>query len=303
MTILRRILGVFVMIAGIIGLVLSLAGLVGIWMAKPVLTTTVNSAVDTLLSSVDISQKTLVTTNEALGATINSVDALSEMLGTTAVTVEDTQPVIIQVNSLLGETLPSILEATSTSLTAAEDAALSLENAIKSFEAFRMILEATPFLSAVLPASTTTYNPEKSLADSLGELSVSIQDMPATFQDISTDLGAVDDNLDSVKDNLVIMSDNVALISDSLAQYQAMISESEGSMDSLKSMLTNIQSSLGRILNITTIVFMLFFLWLLAAQVVIFSQGWELYHGTAGRMGSAAPKAKVEDSTPEDNAS
>ena len=28
----------------------------------------------------------------------------------------------------------------------------------------------------------------------------------------------------------------------------------------------------------------IFFFWLLAAQVVIFTQGWELYHGTAGRM-------------------
>ena len=30
----------------------------------------------------------------------------------------------------------------------------------------------------------------------------------------------------------------------------------------------------------------LFMLWLLVTQVVIFSQGWELFHGTAGRVDS-----------------
>jgi hypothetical protein len=32
----------------------------------------------------------------------------------------------------------------------------------------------------------------------------------------------------------------------------------------------------------------LFFGWLLVAQVVILSQGWELFQGTAGRMESGA---------------
>jgi len=39
-------------------------------------------------------------------------------------------------------------------------------------------------------------------------------------------------------------------------------------------------------LNGAAIVVSLFFLWLLAAQVVIFSQGWEPFQGTAGRMES-----------------
>ena len=43
------------------------------------------------------------------------------------------------------------------------------------------------------------------------------------------------------------------------------------------------------------LVFTLFFLWLLAAQVVIFSQGWELYQGTAGRMEGGAARAGSVD--------
>lgn len=295
MTILRRILGLFVMIAGIIGLLLSLAGLVGLWMIKPAVTASINSTVNILLSSVDTSQKALVITNQALGASVDSVETLSKMLNTTSATIKDTEPVITQVNDIMGETLPSTFEAVSDSLTAAEEAAQSLEGAIKSFDSFRAVLGTIPFLNAAVPASQQSYNPKKPLATSLGELSDSIQEMPSTFKEMSGNLDKADDNLGLLRSNLDVMAQNVSLISTSLSQYQAMIGESQKSMGDLKTLLSNIQNNLGNIINGTVIVLGLFFLWLLAAQVVIFSQGWELYHGTAGRMGTGAPKSEVAE--------
>jgi len=67
-----------------------------------------------------------------------------------------------------------------------------------------------------------------------------------------------------------------------------MISQSQSSMEDLSAMLTNVQSNLDNILNGTAIALSVFFFWLLAAQVVIFSQGWELFQGTAGRMEGGA---------------
>jgi hypothetical protein len=80
------------------------------------------------------------------------------------------------------------------------------------------------------------------------------------------------------------MSTSVGRISKSLGEYQSMISQSKSSMESLVSMLTNLQNNLPNILNGVATVLTLFFLWLLATQVVILTQGWELYQGTAGRM-------------------
>ncbi len=295
MNILRRLLGVFVMIAGIIGLLLSLAGLAGIWMAKPVITSSLDTTLATLSTTVETSKDTLAITYDALGATIDSVDGLSEMLVTTAATVEDTQPVITEVTVLMGVTLPETLQAATDSLLTAEQAAKSLESAIVSFETFQAIIGATPFLNAFVPATQTTYSPEKPLADSLGELAVSIAEIPPSFEVMSTQLGSADDNLDSLKGSLETMSQSVSRISDSLEEYQAMISQSEASMDDINTLLNNVQSNLDRILTAATVVLVLFFLWLLAAQVVIFSQGYELFHGTAGRMDSGTPEIVQAD--------
>lgn len=286
MKVLRRILGLFVMVAGLIGLLLSLAGVAGLWFARPVLINSINSTIATLNSSVETSQKTMELTNQALGATVDSVDALSVMLNTTAGTLEDTKPVLIQMNIVMGEQLPSTLQSTINSLNASQEAATSLESAIKSLDTFRTMMGAAPLLSAFFPSSQKDYNPEKPLADSLGEVADSLNEMPDTFIEMAANMDKADNNLDAIQSNLTTMSDSVALISDSLREYQTMLGQSQSSVDSLKGMLASAQNNLDRYMNGVTVVLYLLLFWMLAAQVVIFSQGWELFQGTVSRMES-----------------
>ena len=286
MKVIRRILGVFVMIAGILGLGLSVAGLVVVWVAKPTVTAYANTTIDTLSESVTTSQKVMEISGQALGATVDSLDALSSMLSTTAATVEDTTPVLNEINTIMSDTLPTTLEATTASLYTAQDAAQVLESTIKSLDSFRFLLSATPLLGNLVDQTGVSYNPEKPLADTLGELAANLEGLPDTFVNMSVNLSSADDNLRSIRGNLTTMSDSVGFISSSLGEYEKMIIQSQSSMDNLNSILTNIQSNLTTILNGVAIVLTLLFLWLLAAQVVILSQGWELYQGTADRMES-----------------
>ncbi len=287
MNALRRILGALVMIAGILGIILSLAGVVSVWVVKPNVTNYVEITIQTIETSVITSQKALQVTGQALGATVVSVDALSTMLSTTAVSVEETQPVLDQLNVMMGETMPSSMESASDSLKTAQQAAVVLESAIKSLENFRAAMSATPLLSSLVEQPKQTYNPEVPLADSLGELATTLESLPATFTEMSANLDKADDNLITIQSNLVTMSDSVGLISKSLSEYQAMITQSQSSMENLISILTNINNNLTSILNGVAMAFSLFFLWLLVAQVVILTQGWELYQGTASRMESS----------------
>lgn len=289
---LRRILGVLVMIAGILGLLISLAGLVGVWVVRPNIAGYVDSIVNTLNTSIDTSQQAMEVTWEALGATIDSVDALSSMLDATATSVEDTQPVMDQVNVLLGETLPATFDSATTSLNTARDAAEVLDGAIKSLDTFRFLLSSAPLVGGFVEKPDQPYNPEKSLADSLGDLASNLEGLPDMFTEMATNLDKADDNLVTIESNLSTMSVSVGMISDSLSEYQIMVRQSQASMDSMRTILSAIQNNLPNILNITAIALSLFFFWLLAAQVVIFSQGWELYQGTAGRMEGGEDKTE-----------
>jgi methyl-accepting chemotaxis protein len=293
MSVLRRILGLLVMITGILGLVISLAGLVGTWMVTPTVGGYINNTIHTLNTSVSTSQDAMEITEQALGATVDSVDALSSMLSATADSVEDTKPIIEQTTIIMGETLPSTLESVTDSLNTAQEAAIVLDSAIKSLDTFRFLLSSAPLFGALVEQPGQAYNPEVPLADSLGELASTLGDLPDTFTKMSASLDTADDNLDLIKDNLTTMSDSVALISKSLGEYQTMVVQSRSSMDNLTAILTNIQINLPTILNGIAIAFSAFFFWLLIAQVVIFSQGWELYQGTAGRMEDGPGEAET----------
>lgn len=295
MSIIRRLLGILVMIAGLLGLALSLAGVVSVWVFKPTIAGQMDGVIGTLNSSLSTSQTVMEITGEALGATVDSVDALSDMLSTTAATLEDTQPVFDEINVMMGETMPATLEAATDSLKTAQQAADVLDSAIKSLDTFRFVLSAAPLIGALVEQPQQPYDPEVPLADSLGELATNLESLPTSFTAISTNLDKADDNLVEIQDNLTTMSTSVAVISTSLAEYEAMITQSQGSMENLSRMLTGIQSNLAKILSIAAVVLSLFFVWLLAAQVVILSQGWELYQGTAGRMESGAAAASVPE--------
>ncbi len=94
MKVLRRILGIVVMIAGILGLLISIAGIVGVWVARPTIAEGVVNTIATLNTSIDTSKQVMVVTEQALGATVDSVNALQTMLEATATSVQDTQPML-----------------------------------------------------------------------------------------------------------------------------------------------------------------------------------------------------------------
>jgi len=289
----RRLLGILVMIAGVLGLILSLAGLVTIWVFKPQITSSLSSTIGTLDSSITTSKDVMDITGEALGATVTSVDALSTMLGTTALTVQDTKPVFTQLNSVMGDTLPQTMEDATSSLIAAQEAAKVLEASMKSFENFQMLASSNPLLAMMFVQPEKSVVPAKPLAESLGDLAKNLVDLPKTFNDMSTNLDKADNNLDLIQTNLSTMSESVSLISKSLGEYKSMIGESKSSMDNLQTLLTSTKNNLPTVLNIAVTILTLFFLWLLAVQVVILSQGLELFHGTATTM--AAAKVETEE--------
>lgn len=287
MKFLRRILGILVMIAGLLGLLIALAGLVGLWMFKPTVVENVTTTVDTLEGSISTSQEVMTVTKGALGATVNSLDALSVMLASTAASVEDTEPMLVNVNILMGESIPSILESATDSLLTAQQAAVVLDSTIQSLEAFQFLLSGVPLLSGFVGEAEQpqpVYNPEVSMAESLGEIAATLEDLPPMLEGMAADMDKADDNLETIRSSLVIMSDNVILISGSLEEYEVMISQSQTSMDNLRPILTGLQKNLTPIVDGVAIGLTLFLLWLLAIQIVVFSQGWELYQGTAGRM-------------------
>lgn len=284
MSILRRVLGILVMLAGIIGILLAVAGLIGVWTVKPSVVGYATSTIDTLQGSITTSQEVMVVTEEALGATVSSLEALSVMLSSTAASVDETAPALDQVNVMMSTNLPAILESANDSLRAAQEAAVVLDSSVRSLQTFQLAMGAVPLLSGFVEIPTEFYSPEVPLDQSLGEIAENLDSLPEMFIDISADLDRADDNLGTIQTSLGTMSGDVEFIAGSLGEYQEMVRQSQTSMGNLSPILTDLQGNLPRIVDGAAIGITVFLVWLLVIQVVVLTQGWELFQGTAGRM-------------------
>lgn len=284
MKFLRKFLGVTVMIAGILGILLSMTGMISIWVLKP----TVQQGAETLINTLNISLETSIrvigVTEDALGATIGSIDALQTMLEATASAVESTAPILTNINEFMAVKLPNTISAATDSLKAAQQGAEIIDGAIRSFDSFKTVLSGIPLIGGFIEPPQQTYNPERTLAQSLGDVAVNLSDLPGNFGEISANMDKADDNLVTIQDSLDTMATNVSQISASLGEYQKMMAESKSSMEATQDILQNIEENLDTILFAIGAVLTLFFLWLLIAQVVILTQGYELFQGTATKM-------------------
>jgi methyl-accepting chemotaxis protein len=284
MKFLRKFLGVTVMIAGILGILLSMTGMISIWVLKP----TVQQGTETLLNTLDISLETSIravgVTEDALGATINSIDALQTMLEATASAVESTEPILNNINEFMAVKLPGTINAATDSLKAAQQGAEIIDGAIRSFDSFKTVLSGIPLIGGFIEPPQQTYNPDRTLAQSLGDVAGNLSDLPSSFGEISANMDKADDNLGTIQDSLDTMAINVSQISASLGEYQKMLAESQKSMEATQEIVQNIEENLDTILFAIGAILTLFFLWLLIAQVVILTQGYELFQGTANKM-------------------
>jgi hypothetical protein len=286
MNILRKTLGVTVMIAGILGVIIALAGIIGVWAAKPTVEEVAVKTVSTLKTSLDTSQQVMEVTKNALGGTIDSVNALQTMLTATAASVTDTQPLLEKINTILGETLPNTLTSAADSLVVAQQGAQVIDSAIRSFDTFKSFLGSVPLIGGFISGapSEEPYNPDRPLYESLGDVATNLQGLPATFTGMSESLNKADDNLVTIEESLSTMATSVGTISSSLEQYQTMIGQSQQSMKDLLVILGNVSENLSTYLTIAAVILTVFLAWLLIAQIVILTQGYELFKGTADKI-------------------
>lgn len=298
MKLLRKILGIIVMLAGILGLLLSLAGLGATWYYRPSMESAFNNILTTLSSSLDLSQEGLRVTEDALTAAVGSIDALQQTVKATAASLGSTQPVLEGITGFMGDQLPATLDAARSSLNAAQQGAQVVDNAIQSLNTFQSVISAIPIISAFMPAPPQTTTEEGTpLSEALGDVSESLAGLPDLSAELSVDLEAAAGSLTDVEDALNLMAENIGGITESLEGYLSMVQRSQASMKGLQSQLDLWQTNLPTLVNAIALIASLFLVWLLIAQIVIFTQGLELYQGTATRFEAAAVSTNESVST------
>jgi hypothetical protein len=279
MTIIRRIIGVLLILAAILGLVVSIGAMYVIWNVQGNLTTSLQNTIDLLGQTLETTTQGLVVTQAALQNSVDLIGNLQATVETTAEAIGSTNPMVDEIARLMKEDLPDSIRATQTSLLTAQHSAAAIDNVLKAMSGIPLI------------GPSIGYDPEVPLADALGLVAESIQDLPDSFITMQDDLKNTQSSLQTFEADLTVMAESVGQIQSSVAQYDQVIGGYQASLDQVLAQLEMLSANLPNIVRMVSIGLTAFLVWMAIAQLGLFTQGWELL--TEGRKPKEEDEEKV----------
>jgi len=245
-----------------LGIILSLAGLVWVWSTKGPLTEDLISKLDTVSASLDTTAKGLTIADQSLKTSSSSVVALETTFKTLSESIQETQPMVDSLSSLLGKDLPATIETTQTSLEAAQSSAQIIDNVLSS-------VTSLPFYPG------TRYNPPVPLHIALAQVSASLDSLPADFSTMQKSLVETNNNFGLIKAEIDVMTRNIKDINTSLTNAQEVVSEYQVIVEQMQTGVNNTREILPGRITTWAWILSIVLIWVAISQVVLFAQGLE----------------------------
>ena len=271
MSLVRKLIGIALVIAAIGGLIISIAGLVLLWQVESRVTAGLQNGVELLIQTLETTSEGLVVTQQALQGSVDTISALQSTVETTATTIKSSVPLVEEINKLMGKELPNTILSTQQSLIAAQDSAMVIEGVLST-------LSKIPLIGAGI-----NYDPETPLSGALGNVAASLEDLPNSFANMKDSLTETSSNLDRYEADLTMMAASIGQIESSVAQYENVVGGYQASLDQLQSDLKRLEASLPQIVRMVMIGLTVFLVWMAIAQLGLFTQGIELITEGKGR--------------------
>jgi hypothetical protein len=260
---LRRLIGLLLIIAALAGIVFSAWGLIQIWRLRPVVTQTVTDNLALFDQTLNTTQDGLTIVGQVVETTTVDVASLQTTTLALAQTIHDTTPTLDSLTSLTGKDMPAAISATKTSLASAQGSALLIDNVLAA-------LTSIPF------SPVAAYQPAVPLHTALAQVSSSLDALTPSLATINTSLADGKANLSVVETELTNISATTKGISDTLGSALIVINHYQATVTQLKQ---NVEATqLVAAGWITTITWVLTFvlIWLLMAQLGLGAQGLEM---------------------------
>jgi chromosome segregation ATPase len=256
---LQRIIGIILIITAIGGWLFSIFGVISIWRIKPQLTESLTNSLALTSDTLDATSRGLDLARDSFDIAVSSLNALQNTLDATATAFEASSPMFDTLITISNDNLPKSIEA--------------IQNAMEGAKASAEVIDGV--LRVLTIFNSSLYNPEVPMQDSLQEISDSLDSLPEAFTTMEDSLSTTQESMEEIKSEIESVSSDLDDIQTSikefdtvLVQYQELVKDLQGKIDSL-------QSNLDKYLTSIAILLTLFFIWMIAAQLGLFTQGLE----------------------------
>ena len=271
---LRRITGFVLLLIGLGGVALSIYGF-----------TQVDTVVDTVASALDgtlgLTAESLTTVEDTLSlaqTTIVDVNAGLVTVEETAVnlsqTINDTKPLLEQVNTIASQDAPDSIEAVQLAIPDVAEVAGVIDDTLVTLNNFEIDEEILGF--QIQYDLGVDYQPTQSFDETVNELGNSLDGLPEQLRSLEPSLTSASDNLDTVSQNILAISGDLGTINNNIAEVEPLLGEYIGIVNEIDTTLgdtrTTIQSQLETVKTALKVVMV----WLGFMQFSLLYLGWDL---------------------------
>ena len=264
--ILKRFIGMLLVIAAVAGIIFSLIGLFALWRYRPVVTKTVIDNLALSDQALGTTQDVLTIVGQVVQTTTTDVASLQAITKALALAIHGTSPMVDSLISLTSNGLPASVSATQASLASAQSSAILIDNVLAA-------LTSIPF------SPVAAYQPAVPLHTALAQVSTSLNTLVPSLATINTSLVDGKTNLGVVEAELTKISDTTQGINSTLDSAQTVINQYKAVTTQLKASVEAAQRGAQTWMMAITWVLSFILGWFIIIQLGLGIQGFDLVRG------------------------
>jgi len=247
-------------IGGGIGFLIHILAIVAVFVIRPRLVLTIQSST----SRIELQAQEL---NQVLFKAEESMLLATETLNNTSDLLAESEDFLGKSSNLLRSVGEMIGEDATTTLLSTRDA---LEAAIPGSQAIDSMLKA---LSILEPVTGFSYDPDKSLSQSLDDVAASLEPLPESLREVQSQLDEAAVELDDVAPGLGVVAEDLSQFSDTIQDISEQLESGEDAVESILDAVETIQNRVAPISWISTIILSIFLAFGAISQLTAFLVG------------------------------
>ncbi len=262
---LPRLTAAFLYFGSIIGLLFSIAVIALVFPIRAKLVVGLDESLAVTHKGLTTTSNILTTIDTTLTKVDGSLTVLVDSARDTSESLKTTSEMASSIASLVGDSFTSVINKTQDSLEVAGKTARIVDDTLA-------IIAAVPIIGA-------RYEPENTLEDSINGISTSLNPMTTNLGEVRDDLKQTAEDLGGIRSSLDTLADSLEEILGSVEDTQKSTREYIATVNTLIDKVEFIQKNFRTWLTILSVLAILFFLWMAAAQVGMMMQAKALWVG------------------------
>lgn len=254
-----RLVGMSLIASGLLGILLSIGGMVLVGRATSAAQQSLARQIDTLDSALSATGEGLALAGDILSDLEGTLGSLSTAVSGATRAISDTEPALVSLQALTGDSLPRTIGSTRQALASAQETARIVDNVLGTLGIFGV-----------------RYEPEVPLHSAIGEVSDSLAPIPGSLIEVSAGLATANDNLHTLTEDLSEVATGLDRIAASVDESTAIVDEYTAVVDTLRADVAALRESAPGWINLARWGGFVLMAWFGLAQIGLLAQGREL---------------------------